>query len=63
LDGVQREGGVGHPFRMRARGGIPGRRRDKSVPWPAQGVDLSDEQQTKTALEYFSQNLTAAATS
>jgi hypothetical protein len=50
---------------MRARGGIPGRRRDKSVPWPAQGVDLSDEQQTKTktALEYFSQNLTAAATS
>ena len=30
-----------------------------------QGVDLSGEQQTKTktALEYFSQNLTAAATS
>jgi hypothetical protein len=31
----------------------------------AQGVDLSGEQQTKTktALQYFSQNLTAAATS
>ena len=29
----------------------------------AQGVGLSGEQQTKTALEYFSQNLTAAATS
>ena len=31
----------------------------------AQGVDLSGEQQTKTktALEYFSQNLAAAATS
>jgi len=31
----------------------------------AQGMDLSGEQQTKTktALQYFSQNLTAAATS
>ena len=31
----------------------------------AQGIDLSGEQQTKTktALQYFSQNLTAAATS
>jgi hypothetical protein len=65
LDGVQREGGAGHP--------IPdaGPRRDSRSPQrqerslAEQGVDLSGEQQTKikTALEYFSQNLTAAATS
>jgi hypothetical protein len=52
------------PFRMRARGGFQVAAETRAF-LAAQGVDLSGEQQTKTktALKYFSQNLTAAATS
>ena len=67
MDGVQREGGARPPhsgctpaegFQVAA---------ETRAFLAAQGVDLSGEQQTKTktktALQYFSQNLTAAATS
>jgi hypothetical protein len=65
LDGVQREGGASHPIpdaRPR-RGSRSPPRHERFL--AEQGVDLSGEQQTKTktALEYFSKNLTAAATS
>jgi hypothetical protein len=65
LEGVQREGGASPPqsgcapaegFQVAA---------ETRAFLAAQGVDLSGEQQTKTktALEYFSLNLTAAAPS
>ena len=46
---------------VHARRGVPGRGRGAGVPRPAKGVDLSGEQQTKTktALEFFSQELEA----
>ena len=49
---------------MRARGGFQVAAETRAF-LAAQGVDLSGDQQTKTktALKYFSQNLTAAATS
>ena len=64
MDGVHRQGGASPPqsgcapaegFQVAA---------ETRAFLAAQGVDLSGEQtKTKTALEYFSLNLTAAATS
>ena len=65
MDGVHRQGGASPPHSGCAPAEGFQVAAETRAFLAAQGVDLSGEQQTKTktALQYFSQNLTAAATS